>query len=63
MTPDRIGQEGRFDSFDNGQILLNKKKNHLPPMGWNSWNAFGSNNNEDLTKAMVDKIKELESVQ
>ena len=60
MTPDRIGQEGRFDSFDNGQILLNKKKNHLPPMGWNSWNAFGSNNNEDLTKAMVDKIKELE---
>ena len=60
MTPDRIGLEGRFDSFDNGEILLNKKKNHLPPMGWNSWNAFGSNNNEDLTKAMVDKIKELE---
>ena len=59
MTPDRIGLEGRFDSFDNGETLLNKKKNHLPPMGWNSWNAFGSNNNEDLTKAMVDKMVEL----
>ena len=60
MTPDRINKEGRFDSFDNGEILLNKKKNHLPPMGWNSWNAFGSNNTEALTRAMVDKIKELE---
>ena len=60
MTPDRINKDGRFDSFDNGEILLNKKKNHLPPMGWNSWNAFGSNNTEALTRAMVDKIKELE---
>ena len=29
-------------------------------MGWNSWNAFGSGNTEELTKAMVLKIKELE---
>jgi len=59
MTPDRIGQEGRFDSFANGEILLNKKKNHLPAMGWNSWNAFGSGNTEKLTVAMADKFIEL----
>ena len=28
-------------------------------MGWNSWNAFGSGNTEELTKAMADKIVEL----
>jgi alpha-galactosidase len=32
MTPDRIGEEGRFDAFDNGEILFDKKKNHLPAM-------------------------------
>jgi len=50
----------RFDSFTNGEVLHNKKKNHLPAMGWNSWNAFGSGNTEALTKAMADKIVELE---
>ena len=35
------------------------KDKHLPAMGWNSWNAFGSGNTEELTKAMVIKIKEL----
>ncbi len=59
MTPDRIGAEGRFDSFENGQVLLGKKKGHLPAMGWNSWNAFGSGNTEALTKAMADKFIEL----
>lgn len=53
------GYEYRYDSFDDGRVLLNKKKNHLPAMGWNSWNAFGSGNTEALTKAMVEKIKEL----
>ncbi len=59
MTPDRIGTEGRFDSFDNGQVLLGKKKGHLPAMGWNSWNAFGSGNTEALTRVMADKFVEL----
>ena len=47
----------RFDSFGNGEVLFGKK--HLPPMGWNSWNAFGSGNTEELTRAMADKIVEL----
>ncbi len=51
--------EFRFDSFDNGKSLYNKKKNHLPAMGWNSWNAFGSGNTEALTKTMADKLVEL----
>lgn len=51
--------EYRYDSFANGKVLLNKKKNHLPAMGWNSWNAFGSGNTEALTKTMADKIVEL----
>ncbi len=59
MTPDRIGEEGRFDAFDNGEILFDKKKNHLPAMGWNSWNAFGSGNTEALAKAMADRFHEL----
>ena len=53
------GKEYRFDAFDNGQVLLNKKKNHLPAMGWNSWNAFGSGNTAALTRAMADKMVEL----
>lgn len=49
----------RFDAFENGKVLLNKKKNHLPAMGWNSWNAFGSGNTEKLTKEMADAMIEL----
>ena len=49
----------RFDAFENGEVLLGKKKGHLPAMGWNSWNAFGSGNTEALTKAMADKLVEL----
>lgn len=48
------GNDYRFDSFSNGNVLLNKKKQHLPAMGWNSWNAFGSGNTEELTKQMAD---------
>lgn len=28
----------------------------LPPMGWNSWNTFGRNINEDMIKEMADAI-------
>lgn len=59
LTPDRLDSDRRFDSFSNGKVLLGKKKNHLPAMGWNSWNAFGSGNTEALTKAMADKMVEL----
>ena len=58
--PDVIpGGEYRYDNFDDGVCLLEKKKHGLPAMGWNSWNAFGSGNTEDLTKQMADKIVEL----
>ncbi len=61
MEPKKItGKEYRYDDFDNGQVLWKKKKNHLPAMGWNSWNAFGSGNTEELTKKMADAIVELE---
>ena len=60
MKPAEItDDEYRYDSFSNGKVLLGKKKNHLPAMGWNSWNAFGSGNTEALSKAMADKIVEL----
>ena len=49
----------RFDSFSNGEILFQKRKGHLPAMGWNSWNAFGGGNTESLTRAMADKIVEM----
>ncbi len=44
----------RFDSFSNMERLENRVKKHLPPMGWNSWNAFGCGNTEELTKKMVE---------
>ena len=50
----------RFDSFQGSdKPLFPSKKQRLPAMGWNSWNAFGSGNNEELTKAMIAKINEL----
>ncbi len=52
-------KEFRYDSFKNGKVLFNKKKNHLPAMGWNSWNAFGSGNTEALTKDIADSIVRL----
>src|SRR5690554_6094089 len=52
--------EYMFPVFSNGKVLLNKKKDRLPAMGWNSWNAFGSKNSEALTKAMADAIIDLE---
>ena len=59
-APEKItDNEYRFDSFSNGKILFGKKKNHLPAMGWNSWNAFGTGNNEALSKAMADCLVQL----
>lgn len=58
--PDALKGHGySYDEFDNNKILDGKKKNHLPAMGWNSWNAFGSGNTEELTKQMADRMIEL----
>ena len=59
IPPKPYDERYYFDSFDDGQVLENKKTGRLPAMGWNSWNAFGSNNTEELTKAMADCIVEL----
>lgn len=54
ITDDRF----RYDAFSNGELLYGRR-GRLPAMGWNSWNAFGSGNTEELTKAMADKLVEL----
>lgn len=60
MEPKRItDREFQYDAFSNKAVLWNKKKGHLPAMGWNSWNAFGSGNTEELTKKMADAMIEL----
>lgn len=53
-------REYRYDAFPNGNVLCAKKKNRLPAMGWNSWNAFGSGNTEQLTKDMADALVALQ---
>ena len=59
-APDEIKDPNyMFPAFSKGEVLLNKKQGRLPAMGWNSWNAFGSNNTEELTKAMADAIVDL----
>ena len=58
--PSQINDDSlRYDSFDNGEMFESKCNQRLPLMGWNSWNVFGSGNNETLTLAMAEKIKEL----
>ena len=58
--PSQINDDSlRYDFFDNGEMFESKCDQRLPLMGWNSWNAFGSGNNETLTLAMAEKIKEL----
>lgn len=54
--PRPIKKEYRYDRFEDGAVVGGKKKGHLPPMGWNSWNAFSTGNTEDLTRAMADSI-------
>ena len=57
IAPDEIKDpDYMFPAFSNGNVLLNKKQGHLPAMGWNSWNAFGSKNSEALTKEMAEQL-------
>lgn len=37
---------------------MNKPLAHTPPMGWNSWNTFGWNINEELIKTVADYFAE-----
>ena len=58
--PNRIDDSKyRFDSFNNNETFPGKKNGRMPMMGWNSWNAFGSGNTEELTRAMADAIIDL----
>ena len=59
LKPDKLTKYTAFDSFKDEAPLYGKKKGHLPAMGWNSWNAFGSGNTEELTKITADKMVEL----
>ena len=56
---ENLTYEFRHASFTDGTTFPEKKNGRLPIMGWNSWNAFGTGNNEQLTKIMADKIVEL----
>lgn len=60
IAPEEITKkEYQYPSFGDGKAFAGKNTNRLPAMGWNSWNAFGSGNTEELTKIMGDKIVEL----
>lgn len=54
-----INKEYAYPSYKNGTVFPEKKTGKLPIMGWNSWNAFGSGNTEELTKAIAEKLIEL----
>lgn len=61
QAPDEItDREFMYPAFANGKVLPGKKVGRLPAMGWNSWNAFGSGNTQELTKQMADAMVELE---
>ena len=56
-TPQKLeDEEFMFPSFTDGEVVLDKVQGRLPAMGWNSWNAFGSANNETTTKAMAESF-------
>ena len=59
--PEKIAGRGYgYGTFANGKALPFKGKGGLPAMGWNSWNAFGSGNTQELTKQMADAMVRLE---
>lgn len=59
-SPDKIiAPEYMFPAFKDENVLFGKTQGRLPVMGWNSWNAFGSKNSEELTIAMANAIVDL----
>lgn len=55
MHPRKIEKREQRFPFDETKVP-GKKTGLLPAMGWNSWNAFGSGNTEELTKQMADQM-------
>ena len=47
---ENLNYEFRHCSFFDNKTFAEKKNGRLPVMGWNSWNAFGTGNNERLQK-------------
>jgi alpha-galactosidase len=45
----KVFKVGKKKGFDNGLALT-------PPMGWNSWNKFKGNINEDIIKEIADAM-------
>lgn len=61
QAPDAIVDRAyTYPAFADGNVLPGKKNGRLPAMGWNSWNAFGSANTQELTKQMADAMVNLE---
>lgn len=57
QAPDPITDRAyTFAAFTDGKVLPGKRCECLPAMGWNSWNAFGNGNTQELTKQMADAI-------
>ncbi|UCE06629.1 MAG: alpha-galactosidase [bacterium] len=46
------------EAKDNLKIVIGEKLALTPPMGWNSWNAFGLNVDEEKIRAAADKFVE-----
>ncbi len=55
----KIPKEYTYEYFATGKAFESKKQGRLPAMGWNSWNAFGSRNTEELTQIMADRLVSL----
>ncbi|CAI5466688.1 unnamed protein product [Closterium sp. Yama58-4] len=48
---------GRKEKLDfSGIVHRDRKFSRTPPLGWNSWNHFQCNINEDIVKAAADKL-------
>lgn len=61
QAPDLIADKAyTFPAFADGKVFDGKKSGRLPAMGWNSWNAFGSGNTQELTRQMADAMVALE---
>ena len=54
-----FSEEYEYRAFSSGKAFPEKKTGRLPAMGWNSWNAFGSGNTEELTLTQAKALKEL----
>jgi len=59
--PKNVNSSGQFKGHKGVAILSNRWDNGLaktPPMGWNSWNHFGCDINENIIKETADAMVE-----